>query len=469
MSLVFVAVAPSSHARKLPVVGEASHRTKGLVRLTMACNERCPFCNVPMEDYRRLETPDDEIEAALADFVASGEQTLTVSGGEPTLRRARLLELVGAARARGVPFVELQTNAILIDDDYARALGAAGLTSAFVSLLSDVPALHDELAGLDGAFDRCLRGIDALLAAGIAVTLNPVVARATEDRIDRYLDFVAERLPAVRSVSLSAVQPHGRAARDLDLLPDYAVLAPAVRRAQERARVHGVVLLNPYCGLPLCVGWSDGLDRSVEAIEAELGGEAPPGIDNAGNKRHDAPCRNCALRTRCGGAWHAYWEHRGGSGIAAPFERRLPWRPGAHSLPAQTVTFLSKSTLDTAPREAPTRWLMVDALTRADAERIGERFTDLAIVADAAALRAAWEGLEILAKANAGRSPQARLRVVAGLTGLGSYRAAHEAIAGALARGVEAAHLLLQPHPRHLRFVAAMQREGSAVTLEGRA
>ena len=195
----------------------------------------------------------------------------------------------------------------------------------------------------------------------------------------------------------------------------------------------------------------------------------PQGIDNAGNKRHGTPCRDCALRTRCGGAWHAYWNHRGGSGIAAPFERRPPWRPGADSLPGQTVTSHSKSTLDTAPREAPTRWLVVDALTAADATTIGQHFTDLAFVGDAAALRAAWEGLEILATANTGRLPQTRHRVVAGLTRLGSYRAAHESIVGALARGVEAAYLLLRAHPRHERFVAAMRQPGHAVALEGAA
>ena len=30
---------------------EENHRTKSMIRITMACNERCPFCNVPMEDY----------------------------------------------------------------------------------------------------------------------------------------------------------------------------------------------------------------------------------------------------------------------------------------------------------------------------------------------------------------------------------------------------------------------------------
>lgn len=309
------------------VSAEASHRTKGLLRLTMACNERCPFCNVPMEAYPRPTPPEAEVAAELDAFVASGEQTLTISGGEPTLLRKRLLAVIREARARGIPFVELQTNAVLIDAEYARDLAAAGLTSAFVSLLSDVPELHDALAGLEGAFGRCVDGIDALLAEGVRVTLNPVTALATQDRLPSYVDFVAERLPGVRSISVSAVQPHGRAvANAAELLPDYAVLAPAVRGARERAEAHGIELLNPYCGLPLCVGWEDGLDRSVEAIEATLGGwRDTPGIENQGDKRHGGPCRGCALRPRCGGAWHAYWDLRGGSGIRAPIALVRPW------------------------------------------------------------------------------------------------------------------------------------------------
>ena len=130
-----------------PAVGEAHHLTKGLVRVTMACNERCPFCNVPVEDYPEPTPTDAELDAQLEAFLASGEQTLTLSGGEPTLRRGPLLDVIARARARGVPFAELQTNAILIDDRYARELVEAGLTSAFVSLLSDDAALHDELKG----------------------------------------------------------------------------------------------------------------------------------------------------------------------------------------------------------------------------------------------------------------------------------------------------------------------------------
>lgn len=317
---------------------EESHTTKGLVRLTMACNERCPFCNVPVEDYAVRTLPDDELETQLSDFVASGARTLTVSGGEPTLLRKKLCKLVAEARGRGVPFVELQTNAVLIDDGYARELAAAGLTSAFVSLLSHVAEHHDTLAGLEGAFPRCLAGIDALLDAGVRVTLNPVVAMATQELLPDYIDFVATRLQRVRSISLSAVQPHGRARKNLDLLPDYAVLARIIPLARQRAAAADLELLNPYCGLPVCVGWADALESSVEAIEAEEPQQQPTaaiGLINRGDKRHGPQCRGCALRSRCGGAWHAYWDHRGGSGLQPPVALVPPWEgPSSSDTPA---------------------------------------------------------------------------------------------------------------------------------------
>lgn len=291
----------------------------------MACNERCPFCNVPAEDYPSRPTPEGELSAAIVDFVAAGEQTLTISGGEPTLLRRRLVALVAEARAAGLPFVELQTNAVLLDEGYATELAEAGLSSAFVSLLSDLPEHHDALAGLKGAFERCLHGVRALLDAGVSVTLNPVVALQTQDRVADYVDFVARQLPGVRHISLSAVQPHGRGASNLDLLPDYAVLGPSVRQARERARAHGITLLNPFCGLPLCVGWEEGV--SVEAEHRETG----PGLENEGNKSHGAPCVHCTHRPACPGAWHAVWTHRGGSGLAPVAEKRAPWAGGALS------------------------------------------------------------------------------------------------------------------------------------------
>jgi len=409
---------------------EETHRTKGLLRLTMACNERCPFCNVPVEDYARPTPSWESVAEELQSFVDSGSRTLTISGGEPTLLRKRLLRLIQAARERGIPFVELQTNAVLIDGDYADALVGAGLTSAFVSLLSDRAELHDHLAGLDGAFSRCLRGIDALLARGVHVTLNPVTARVTQERVADYVRFVARRLPGVRSISLSAVQPHGRAGRGGgdELLPDYAVLAAVIPEARAVAEAAQIELLNPYCGLPLCVGWLADPERSVEAVEAAAGGwQVTPGVENTGDKEQGPPCQRCALRTRCGGAWRAYWRVRGGAGLAAPATSVPPWE-GAGDPAAQVVVDARAGMVPAhwaALRAArtPTVWLDTTQLGRGDALRLARSgCTDLALRVDPTGLsrpgspgfvntgRTLQQVRRLLAL-SAGAQPQRRLRV----------------------------------------------------------
>ena len=474
--LHFARAMPSSSARSLPVIGagsaEASDRTKGLLRLTMACNERCPFCNVPFEDYEVVTPPAEEIAAQLEAFVASGERTLTISGGEPTLYRKRLVALIAEARARGVPFVELQTNAVLIDEGYAAELREAGLTSAFVSLLSDVPALHDELAGLPGAFDPCLRGIDALLDRGVRVVLNPVTARQTQARVADYVRFVAERLPRVESISLSAVQPHGRARANLELLPDYAVLARSVRAARREASERGMRLLNPYCGLPLCVGWDDdeGRARSVESIEAiEARGAtfgALPGIENQGDKDHGLPCMDCALRTRCGGAWRAYWTHRGGSGIAAPLARREPWDAPSD---AQHVERDWRGGVITT--SAPTVWLVVDDLAAGDAARVrASGATDLAL--ELAASRVSGpllRELAALAELDRGRPPQGRIRIVARVVADRPPSVVHRALHRLAEAGVESVRIVPRGAAapwRTLRDVLALDLPSVAVRVE---
>ncbi len=453
-------------------VGESTHETKGLLRLTMACNERCPFCNVPVEDYAK---PTPEFESVLNEvdaFIATGEQTLTISGGEPTLYRDRLLQVVRRARAGGVPFVEIQTNAVLITEDYARALAEAGATSAFVSLLADDAESHDFLAGLEGAFDKCLAGIDALLEAKISVTLNPVIAHQTQTRVSQFVDFVAARLPEVRCISLSAVQPHGRAGKNLELLPDYAVLTPEVRRARQCARRHGIMLLNPYCGLPLCVGWDDDASTSVEASEASALWDAGAptisrGIDNRGNKQHGAPCRGCALRTRCGGAWLSYWDVRKGSGLAPPLARVEPWRRQDWTSPGQLVAYAEQG-LDAAlaveakSSDAPTKWLLTHGLKSGELQRAAETgFTDLALWMDT---RAALQDEGTLAELQsfgarqAGWEPQHRVRVVLGVQRLGSYQLTHQMLQS-YRHVVEAVRLLGTTDARRTRFAQAAGKE----------
>lgn len=455
--------------------GEDSHRTKGLLRLTMACNERCPFCNVPQEDYAELTPSEAATFAELDGFLASGARTLTISGGEPTLLRKRLVKVVREARSRGIDFVEIQTNAVLITPAYAAELAEAGVTSAFVSLLSHIPEHHDALAGLPGAYPKCLAGIDAMLDVGIRVTLNPVTALRTQALVPDFVDFVAARLPRVTFVSMSAVQPHGRGrAHAEELLPDYAVLRTSIAEARRRASVHGIELVNPYCGLPLCVGWQDDLQHSVEACEAEGGGwRRTPGIDNVGNKSQGAPCASCALRTRCGGAWHDYWALRGGSGIEAPVRLVEPWR-GRGALDAVVeapggITPEVIAALDAAT--APTVWLWTDRLVEGDAGRlVHSRCTDLALELDSLdpdVLRTPLAVVRRLVASGRTTLPQTRLRVwVALRPAAASNPTAVARVLSTCGRlGVDAVRILSDA-PRWHTVAEALRREHPQLDVE---
>ena len=422
---------------------EDSHFTKGLVRLTMACNERCPFCNVPAEDYPQPTPDEQETWNEVENLIASGARTVTISGGEPTLLRRRLLSLVKRIRSRGVPFVELQTNAVLIDTPYAQELAQAGVTSAFVSLLSHVQAHHDVLCGLEGAFPKCLAGIDALLASGISVTLNPVTARSTQEELVGYVAFIGQRFPDIRCISMSAVQPHGRAKEKVELLPEYDVLSQQIPKALAEAEKYNLTLLNPYCGLPLCVGWSARQEQSVEANESRAQRWlSPVGINNDGNKSQRGPCKTCCYRTRCGGAWHAIWEHQGGEGLRAPERLGRPWNLEWVDSDGQArVCFEAEEEPSDAMAalQTPTRWMVSRDVTEQQmAQSLAAGTTDWAWrpTGEPEAHTGMLRVIRGVLHAQREWAPQRECRFVWILDGAQSPRALHRWLALAAALGI---------------------------------
>jgi hypothetical protein len=238
-----------------------------------------------------------------------------------------------------------------------------------------------------------------------------------------------------------------------------------VKLAHQRAEAHGIELLNPYCGLPLCVGWDAHLARSVEAQEAasrwSRAEVSAHGIDNRGNKRHGPPCRACALRTRCGGAWHAYWTVRNGSGLQPPLARVEPWSRTAPSVGQAVLRAKggvgSRHLLMLSRAAAPTRWVLTDVLAKGDAARLAEAgCTDLAIMTDADVLTkpgTLGDELEVLRERNRGSDDAMRLRVVIGLRRLRSFVHGFEALKRAAELEVDAVRLLTRSQERHERFV----------------
>ena len=285
-----------------------------LVRLGYACNENCVFCNVECQPEERRRD-DGVLRAAMRAALLAGVRPgarISISGGEPGLYEG-LPALIKLYRSKKAARVDVQTNAVrFADRRLAAAAASAGATSAFVSLHSHLARVHDGITGVRGSHALCLKGIDNLLACGLEVILNPVLCSRNYRGAAGYMAFVAKRFPAVRTVSLSVVQPRGRAKSDPRLVPDYAALSPFVEAALSRAERSGITVNNPVCGLPLCVGgWHRRAERCVETALRRTGRRYEAG------KVFPPPCSGCRARAYCGGVWPEYLEIHGVSGLGA--------------------------------------------------------------------------------------------------------------------------------------------------------
>jgi MoaA/NifB/PqqE/SkfB family radical SAM enzyme len=244
-----------------------------LLRITLKCNANCLFCNVPFESFNYFSEPSTcQIKRKIKKLVKVNPKIkLSISGGEPTIRED-LIELINYAKKIKIKTVEIQTNGILLSNkEYVKKLKEAGLDKAFVGLHSHLPKIHDYLVGVRGAFYKCIEGIKNLLNEEIKVIVNPVITTKNLKNLCEFILFIKKNFPQIQSISLSVVQPRGRAWVNKNLVPSYQIIHPFIKKALSLAEKIGIIVNNPYCGLPLCVGnWWKYLDRNVEFCEHYL-------------------------------------------------------------------------------------------------------------------------------------------------------------------------------------------------------
>jgi MoaA/NifB/PqqE/SkfB family radical SAM enzyme len=160
--------------------------------------------------------------------------------------------------------------------------------------------------GVKGAFVKCLRGIKNALRLGIEVVLNPVITTVNYQELPDYIRFIKANCGGVQSISLSVIQPRGRAWDRKDLIPRYKIIDPYVRKALRLGDKYGLVINNPYCGLPLCIGgWYLYLERCVEYCENKLTLDRESLALNA-DKIKGPKCYLCDLSNFCNGVWKEY-------------------------------------------------------------------------------------------------------------------------------------------------------------------
>ena len=223
------------------------HLCLALIEVNTGCNLNCPVCfaNAGIGYSLSLE----QVERMLDRFVEieGDPEVVQFSGGEPTIH-PQILDMIQAARDRGIRQVMVNTNGVRIarDDRFLDQLAALNpvVYFQFDGLRSETyQALRGEdLLGLK------LRALERMEQAGLDTVLVAAVERGVNvDEVGPLVEFGLKH-PAVRGVVL---QPVTHVGRHIPFDPMQRVTIPDV--------IHGIVdqtegrfVLEDFVPVPCC-------------------------------------------------------------------------------------------------------------------------------------------------------------------------------------------------------------------------
>jgi radical SAM protein with 4Fe4S-binding SPASM domain len=172
-----------------PVSKTAAERRPVTVwNVTRTCNLHCIHCYTDSESRKYPgELTTEEGKALIRDLARFQIPALLFSGGEP-LARYDLFDLVAHARSLGIR-PTLSTNGTLITDETAWRIKDAGFTYVGISL-DGVDEVNDRFRGVEGAFERAVRGFKACVAVGQRVGLRLTLTRHNFLNLHQIFDFI---------------------------------------------------------------------------------------------------------------------------------------------------------------------------------------------------------------------------------------------------------------------------------------
>ncbi len=255
---------------------DAHGRQIDYIRLSVTdrCNLRCTYCMAEEMEFlpRRDLLTFEEIETLARHLVVRGVRRIRLTGGEPLVRKGvlELVERLARLRTHGLNELTLTTNGTRLPE-MAQDLFDAGVRRINISLDT---LRRDRFADLTrrDKFEQVVSGIDAARDAGLAVRINAVAMRGTND--DEMRDLLAWCGARGLDLALIEAMPLGEVSVDrpaahlpLDAVREelerHFTLVPSLHRTGGPARYFDVAETGTRIGLitPLSNNFCAGCNR----------------------------------------------------------------------------------------------------------------------------------------------------------------------------------------------------------------
>ncbi len=167
----------------------------GTLELTYRCNNNCVhcYCNLPAGDRsaRSRELSGSQVKAILDEISEAGCLYLSITGGEPLLHRD-FAEIWVHAKEKGL-LVSLMTNGTAITEDVAGLLADYYPLAVAITVYGITRETYERVSRAPGSYDKCMDGIDRLMARGIKPNLRTIPMAASSGDVGGVRAFAKER------------------------------------------------------------------------------------------------------------------------------------------------------------------------------------------------------------------------------------------------------------------------------------
>lgn len=197
--------------------------------ITGRCNLKCRHCYMESPDIKYGHVSTKDIERLVDQFAAANVMEVSLTGGEPFMRKD-LMQILEMVAARGIWLGQIYSNGLLIKQKHLDRIKELGFLPAF-QISFDTVNGHDDMRGVKGVVKPTVKAIRFLVEAGFPV----VVATSIDRRNVGGLEVTYELLKGLGVVSWRVSTPEKSGnwrnqETDLDLDSAYAACEPVAKR-----------------------------------------------------------------------------------------------------------------------------------------------------------------------------------------------------------------------------------------------
>ena len=270
---------------------EEKAESSALVYVTNQCNSNCIMCpdSVKLRTRPNVVTRENLLEQ-ISEINPEAEH-VDITGGEPTLLKEQLPELIEAV-FRQAPDAEV----LMLSN--GRSFAAGGYTERFsafahrrlkieIPIHGDCAELHDRIAGCPESFVQTRAGIHHLLEAGVEVGIRIVVSRLNYSRLNELIRFISREFPEIKYVNLMGMEVLGNAWKNREQVwIEFDEVKNSLQQAVEQCFACGII--PSLYNYPLCL-----FDRKYWYCYRNSISDY--------KIRYFEECEKCTEKSRCGG------------------------------------------------------------------------------------------------------------------------------------------------------------------------